>query len=245
MAGEGASCCAGGRRVVMQMRGGLSVLVRPDVKICGVCDPRDAEEAVAAGATHIGVIRVPGSRRTRPLGVARSICEAVVGALRVGVYVDASMATILREAEVLGLDVVQLHGQENEAWVAGLASRGMEVWKVVKPERAEDLLAAADRYRDVDLLLVEGRSDLGRWGMGTRFRWGEVAAAADRLPLGTLLGVAGGLTPENVGQAVRRFQPALVDVSSGVESEVGRKDPRLVREFIRNARGPGRGPTLD
>jgi phosphoribosylanthranilate isomerase len=215
----------------------------PDVKICGVCDPRDAEDAVAAGATHIGVIRIPGSRRTRPLPSARSVCEAAVGALRVGVYADASLPTILREVESLGLDVVQLHGQEEPERAASLAARGVEVWKVVKPERAEDLLTAARRYRGADLLLVEGRSDHGPWAAGSRFRWGEVAAAVDRLPPATLLGVAGGLTPENVGQAVRRFRPALVDVSSGVESAVGRKDPARVREFIRSARTSTRRPS--
>lgn len=217
----------------------MSLLARPDVKICGVCEAGDAAEAVRAGATHVGVIRIPGCRRTRVLGQARAVCEAVVGARRVGVYADASMATVIRESESLGLDAVQLHGWEGPEWVETLAKRGLEVWKVVKPERAEDLLAAAKRYAEADLLLVQGRSDLGLWGMGTRFRWGEVAAAADRLPLGTLLGVGGGLTPENVGQAVRRFQPTLVDVCSGVESEVGRKDAGRVRQFIRNARGQG------
>jgi phosphoribosylanthranilate isomerase len=213
----------------------------PDVKICGVCDPSDAEEAVAAGATHIGVIRITGSRRRRPVAVARSVCAAASGALRVGVYADAALPTILREAEALGLDVVQLHGQEDPARTESLARHGVEVWKVVKPGRAEDLLTAARQYGGADLLLVEGRSDHGPWTVGDRFRWAEVAAAVDRLPPGTLLGVAGGLTPENVGQTVRRLRPALVDVSSGVESAVGRKDPARVREFIRAARRAGRG----
>ncbi|MEJ2502053.1 MAG: hypothetical protein P8177_01870 [Gemmatimonadota bacterium] len=71
----------------------MSVPVWPDVKICGVCDPRDAALAVAAGATHVGVIRVPGSRRHRTEAVARRVSEAAAGARRVGVYVDASTAT--------------------------------------------------------------------------------------------------------------------------------------------------------
>jgi phosphoribosylanthranilate isomerase len=208
----------------------------PDVKICGVCDPSDAAEAVTAGATHVGVIRIPASRRMRPLGVARSVCAAAAGALRVGVYADASLATILREVTALGLDVVQLHGGEGPERVAALVERGVEVWKTVKPGRAEDLLEAARRYEVADLLLVEGRSDLGLWGAGPRFRWSEVAAAVDRLPAGTLVGVAGGLTPENVAQAVRRFRPALVDVSAGVETGVGRKDAARVAEFIHRAR---------
>ncbi len=208
----------------------------PDVKICGVCDPADAAFAVEAGASHVGVIRVPGSRRTGALDVARSVCEAAAGARKVGVYVDAPVAAILREAEELGLDVIQLHGREAPDQVARLSAEGYEVWKVVKPEGAEELLEAASRYRKADMLLVEGRSDMGYGGVGARFPWAEVAAALDRLPTGTLLGVGGGLDPDNVAEAVRRFRPALVDVSSGVESELCRKDPDRVRAFITAAR---------
>jgi phosphoribosylanthranilate isomerase len=215
----------------------VSVPVWPDVKICGVCDPRDAALAVAAGATHVGVIRVPGSRRHRTEAVARRVSEAAAGARRVGVYVDASTATILREAASIGLDVIQLHGDEGPDRVEALTGRGYEVWKVVKPTRAEDLLRAIDAYASADLLLVEGRSELGPGGVGARFPWSEVAAARDRIPAGTLLGVAGGLTPENVAAAVRRFRPAVVDVSSGVEGSPCVKDPERVRAFIAAARG--------
>jgi phosphoribosylanthranilate isomerase len=212
----------------------------PEVKICGVCDPSDAALAVEAGADYVGVIRVPGSRRTRPAGVAREVCRAAEGARRVGVYVDASTATILREAESFDLDVIQLHGQEGPERIGALAAGGYEVWKVVKPQRAEDLLEAAARYRAADLLLVEGRSDRGHGGVGARFPWGEVAAGLDRLPPGTRLGVGGGLTPENVARAVRRFRPAVVDVSSGVEGEPCRKDADRVRAFILAARSAER-----
>jgi phosphoribosylanthranilate isomerase len=215
----------------------VSVRRWPEVKICGVCDPADARLAVAAGATHVGVIRVPGSRRTRPAEVARDVCQAAAGARKVGVYVDAPTAAILREVEELGLDVVQLHGREGPERVEMLMSRGLEVWKVVKPERAEELLAAARRYETADMLLIEGRSVRGLGGVGARFPWAEIAAAMDRVPAGTLVGVGGGLNPDNVGQAVRRFRPSLVDVSSGVEREPGRKDPDLVRAFVRAAKG--------
>lgn len=214
----------------------MRVPLPPDVKICGVCDPADAALAVEAGATYVGVIRVPGSRRTRPRGIARDICAAAAGARKVGVYVDAPITTILREAESLGLDVIQLHGEEGPERVDALIERGYEVWKVVKPLRAEELIAEARRYSSADLLLVEGRSELGPGGVGARFPWGEVAAAVDRVPPGTLLGVGGGLTPENVAGAVRRFRPTLVDVSSGVEREPGRKDPERVRSFVAAAR---------
>jgi phosphoribosylanthranilate isomerase len=218
----------------------MSVPPRPDVKICGVCDPLDAVVAVGAGATHVGVIRVPGSRRTRPKGVAREVCAAATGARKVGVYLDASLATILREAESLGLDVIQLHGREDPERVEALSQHGYEVWKVLKPVRAEELLREARRYQAADLLLVEGHSSRGPGGVGARFPWAEIAAATDRLAPGVLIGVGGGLTPDNVAQAVRRFRPALVDVSSGVEGEGCRKDPDRVRAFVESARRAGR-----
>lgn len=210
----------------------------PDVKICGVCEPGDAAVAVEAGASHVGVIRVPGSRRARPLDVARAVRDAAEGARVVGVYVDAPVAAILEEAEALDLDVVQLHGAEDEDRIPRLAERGLEVWKVVKPEAGAELRAAAARYHAADLILVEGRSSRGHGGVGARFPWDEIESARAGLPE-LRLGVGGGLTPDNVAEAVRRFRPALVDVSSGVESEVCRKDPDRVRRFIAAARSAG------
>lgn len=209
----------------------------PRVKICGVCEPADASYAVEAGASYVGTIRVPGARRTRPLDLAREIGAAAAGAKTVGVYVDAPDAVILEEAQTLRMDVIQLHGDEAPERVDALAGRGREIWKVVKPRSAADLLALAARYRSADLLLVEGSSHHGHGGVGARFPWDEVEAALAELPGGTVLGVAGGLTPENVAEAVRRFRPWLVDVSSGVEAAVGRKDRGLVRAFVEAARG--------
>lgn len=209
----------------------------PQVKICGVCDPADASYAVEAGASHIGMIRVPGSRRTRPLELAREVAAAAAGAKTVGVYVDSAEAVIAEEGATLGLDVIQLHGGEGPERVEALVGRGRAIWKVVKPRSAADLLAAASRYRSADLLLVDGWSPRGEGGVGARFPWDEIESAVAALPEGTVLGVAGGLTPDNVASAVRRFRPALVDVSSGAERAVGRKDRGLVRAFVEAALG--------
>lgn len=214
----------------------MKAALRPDVKICGVCDPADAAHAVAAGATHVGVVRVPGSLRERTPELVARICAAAEGAKRVGVYVDAATARIVAEAKRFGLDVVQLHGREPPEQVEALLARGLEVWKVVKPRTAEELLTGARRWGEADLLLVEGYSRLGPGGVGARLNWAEVAAGMSRLPSHVRVGVAGGLDPENVAAAVRRLRPALVDVSSGVESLVGRKDPALVTAFVAAAR---------
>lgn len=212
---------------------------RPDVKICGVCDPGDAAMAVEAGASYVGVIRVPGSRRTQAGDRARAIAEAAAGARTVGVYVDATVATIVEEAEALGLDVAQLHGAEPAGRIEDLQATGLEVWKVLKPETGDQLLREAAAYAAADLLLIEGRSDRGHGGVGARFSWAALADAVVGLGNETRVGVGGGLDPGNVAEAVRRFRPALVDVSSGVEAELCVKDPERVRSFIDAAKRAG------
>lgn len=207
-----------------------------DIKICGLCRPRDARLAASAGATHAGVIRIAGAARWRPLDVARAVLDDAEGLRRVGVFADTGRAAILEEAAALGLDVVQLHGGESAEEVVALKAEGLEVWKVVKPGDGAALLDAAARYRAADLLLVEGSSQAGLGGVGARFDWEVVAVTLGALPPGTRIGVAGGLSPENVTEAVRRFRPALVDVSSGVERSRGEKDPVRVGSFVTRAR---------
>ena len=209
------------------------------IKVCGLCRPRDAAWAAEAGATHAGVIRVPGTPRFRALDEARQVLDAAAGLRRVGVFADTDSTVLLEEAAALGLDVAQLHGDEDPGVVDALRAAGLEVWKVVKPADGPALLAAASRYAGADLLLVEGTSDRGAGGVGARFDWEAMAAVRDRLPAGTRLGAAGGLTPENVARAIRRLRPDLVDVSSGVEASPGVKDERRVRAFIAAAVAEG------
>ena len=212
----------------------------PAVKICGVCDPADAAMAVEAGASYVGVIRVPGGRRTQPAERARAISAAAAGARSVGVYVDASGVTILEEAEELGLDVIQLHGTEPADRIEDLRARGLEVWKVLKPATADELLREVETYAAADLLLIEGRSPRAHGGVGAKFPWAALEQVIGRLGGETRIGVGGGLDPDNVAEAVRRFRPALVDVSSGVEAELCVKDPERVRAFIDAAKRAGR-----
>lgn len=207
-----------------------------DVKICGLCRPGDAAVAAAAGATHGGVIRVPGAARWRPLATAREVLDAGAGLRRVGVFVDTAVEAVEAEAESLGLDVVQLHGTESASEVEALRRSGLEVWKVVKPGDAAGVLDAVSRYAAADLLLLEGASDAGAGGVGAGFDWRILEEALQSLTAGTRVGVAGGLTPANVAEAVRRLRPSLVDVSSGVEGAPGEKDEERVRAFVARAR---------
>ncbi|MEJ2678231.1 MAG: phosphoribosylanthranilate isomerase [Gemmatimonadota bacterium] len=204
------------------------------VKICGLCRAEDAAQAVAAGASHVGVVLVPGSPRVQTLESAAAILASAGRAKRVGVFVDEGPDVVRRAGEALRLDVLQLHGVESPDVVADLAEAGpWLVWKAVRPRSAAELDEALRRYGPVaDGLLVDGYSAAGAGGVGAAFPWEALEAVRSRVPAGLMLGVAGGLGPDTVGEAVRRLAPDLVDVSSGVEAELCRKDPAKVTAFV-------------
>jgi phosphoribosylanthranilate isomerase len=209
------------------------------VKVCGVCRPEDAAVIAAAGADYLGVILAPGSRRSRTVAEADAIFAEAPGCRRVGVFVDAPTEEMLDAARALALDVLQLHGGEGADVIARLrAGFGGVVWKAVRPRGREEVLEALTAYGDaVDGLLLDGWSAGAAGGTGARFPWDEVAEVREQIPQRLRLVVAGGLAPENVAEAVVRFSPAVVDVSSGVERAVGEKDPERIRAFVAAARG--------
>jgi phosphoribosylanthranilate isomerase len=204
------------------------------VKICGVTRPVDAEVAEEAGASCIGTILVAGSARcisqesAAEIGRATSLPLAIVVAGETASHV-ASMA------ERAGAAVIQLHGDESEGLVQELRAAGRwELWKAVRVRNGTDLAAAADRFAPlVDLLLLDAWHPTELGGTGRRFPW-EVLERAE-LPSDLRIGVAGGLTAENVAEAITRLHPNLVDVSTSVEASPGIKDPDRVRAFVRNA----------
>lgn len=212
------------------------------VKICGLGRRRDVEAALDAGAAYLGLVFADSPRRVSPARASEIVEGAEAAA--VGVFVDAAPAEMLRAAESVPLRVVQLHGSEAPELCASLRDGGLRVWKAIRPTAAGELEAEVERYREhVDGLLVEGHSDEAAGGTGTAFPhgwWGE--AGLDRLaPGGPELVLAGGLTPENVAGALARTSPAVVDVSSGVETRPGVKDPERVRAFARAVRRADRG----
>jgi phosphoribosylanthranilate isomerase len=191
-----------------------------------------------AGATHLGVVHVPGSPRfvtedrAREIGAQVSIPFVLVVA---GLEAEAAA----RAAGSVGADVIQRHGDEPEAVVQALRERGgWELWKVVRVRDRDAITAAATRYGDlVDLLLLDGWHPRALGGTGTGFPWSFLREVRAELPTGLRIGVAGGLTPENVAEAVTALEPDLVDVSSGVERSPGIKDPEGVRTFVLRAQG--------
>jgi phosphoribosylanthranilate isomerase len=207
----------------------------PAVKVCGLTRAQDAQAAVAAGAAYLGVILAPGSPRTLTPGeAARVLGEA--GATRVGVFVNATAAELRQAAREARLQVLQLHGDEPPELAGKLRAEGYRVWKALRPRGGAGLgeLAAPFAGR-VDALLLDGWSAHARGGTGTAFPWEEVAARLGELPEAELV-VAGGLDPANVARAARLLRPAVLDVSSGVESAPGVKDPAALAAFCAEVR---------
>ena len=189
------------------------------IKICGCRRPQDAADAVAAGADAVGMMLTAGYRRSLDLGEAVAVRRAVpAGVLAVGVFVDEPPETVERRASVVGLDAVQLHGREPDAWVAALRRR----WRVL---RHWDLTGPAPV---ADWLLVEPHTG----GTGLAWDWSRARGMGGGVPLV----LAGGLTPANVAAACAMAFPDGVDVSSGVETG-GCKDADRMRRFCAAARG--------
>lgn len=211
--------------------------VHLQIKICGVTRPEDARLAEAAGADRIGAVLVADTPRVIDERRARELADAIDIPL-VLVVADLSPDATARAADRAGAAVLQLHGDEPEAHVRALAALGhWEIWKSARVRDGADLLALAARWEGIaDGLLLDGWHPSRIGGTGVPFPWDTLEELRARWPAGLKLGAAGGLRPENVAEAVDRLRPDLVDVSSGVETSPGIKDPALVRAFVEAAR---------
>lgn len=197
---------------------------RPRVKVCGLTRPMDALAAEAVGVDAVGVVFAEGSKRRVDLAQAAEVL-APLGPFvtRVGVFTDARPDELWAAVERLRLDAVQLHGQLEPAQLAALRVR-VRVIKAVSWTPSLDLRGLAEL--PVDALHVDGPQA----GSGRSFAWGEAAAdGLARLPRWVL---AGGLQPENVAAAAEALRPWAVDVSTGVESAPGLKDPLRMAAFM-------------
>ncbi|MCK9542002.1 MAG: phosphoribosylanthranilate isomerase [Novosphingobium sp.] len=208
----------------------------PSIKICGISDPRALDAAIAARADHAGFVFFPPSPRHVPASQAAALAARAEGRIgRVGLFVDADDSTIGEALAAARLDAIQLHGRETPERAAQVKARfGLPVWKAV-PVASRDDVAKADTYRNAaDLILFDAKTPEGALpgGMGLSFDWTLLAHWKDAMPWG----LAGGLTPDNVAQAVALAKPPLVDTSSGVESAPGVKDVNRIAAFVRAAR---------
>ncbi|MEO7711438.1 MAG: phosphoribosylanthranilate isomerase, partial [Gemmatimonadaceae bacterium] len=191
----------------------------------------DAEFADAAGAAYLGVIFAGGPRQRSPAEARATLAGR--RAKRVGVFASQSEGEIADIASGVGLHVIQLHGDANAARIRAVrAATGLEVWAVVRtadgvlPERVDDVAEVADA------LLIDALVPGVLGGTGRAVPWGQLGESLDEMAEGHRIVLAGGLTPENVAEAIRYVSPMIVDVSSGVESAPGVKDSARIRAFI-------------
>lgn len=201
------------------------------VKICGVTTQHDAELCVDAGADAIGLNFAPASPRCLTLAAAEAVARVIPAhVLTVGVFVDADLATLQHYKRALGLRCLQLHGDEAPELLAQLLPHAYKALRVRGPDATEVVREAA-RFGG-DHVLLDAFVPGVHGGTGARFDW-NVARELGRTRKVTL---AGGLRPDNVAEAIALAQPFCVDVASGVEASPGRKDPELVRAFVRAAK---------
>ena len=206
-----------------------------DVKICGLTRSVDAEFADAAGASYLGVIFAGGPRERSPQDARATLSGR--RARKVGVFANQTASEISAIAALVKLDVLQLHGASNpERIIEVRAATGLEIWAVVRsatgmlPDDVEELANAADA------LLIDAMAPGNLGGTGVTIPWLQLGESLDAMTIGHRIVLAGGLTAENVGEAIDYVSPMVVDVSSGVESSPGIKDQKLVRAFIAAAR---------
>lgn len=199
---------------------------RTRVKVCGLTRAVDARAAVRAGADAVGVILAPGHARSLTIGQAEQVLAAVpAGVVRVGVFVDQPLDFVANAVGRLGLTEVQLHGAEDPDYCGRVPGTVVKTFHIGPGFDPADLEA----YRGaVAAVLLDTMVPGAAGGTGVTFDYGLAAVLPDVAPVY----VAGGLTPANVGDVVRRLEPSGVDVSSGVETGPGLKDPTKMDALV-------------
>jgi phosphoribosylanthranilate isomerase len=200
------------------------------VKICGITTEADALAAADAGADAIGLMFYEGSPRHVTIEQARAISTALPPQIiRVGVFVNADEALISRAIAECTLNILQFHGDETPEDCGRFPVMTLKAFRMAGPETLEQM-----QQFPTDGFLLDAFAEDALGGTGARFNW-ELAARAQEF--GRPIFLAGGLTPNNVANAVRQVQPFAVDVSSGVEIEPGKKCADKMCAFVSAAKG--------
>ena len=199
------------------------------VKICGITNLADAQAAVAAGADVLGLNFYEGSPRRVSMKTAAEISKQLPPfVMRAGVFVNADEDLVTRAIGECGLSLLQFHGDEPPEFCTQFGLMSMKAFRI----RDVESLKEVPRFQ-TDAYLLDAFSPEARGGTGEKFNW-DLAVEAQKF--GKPVFLAGGLTPENVADAVRKVRPFGVDVSSGVESAPGKKDHAKVQAFIAAAK---------
>lgn len=202
------------------------------VKICGITNPADAEAAIAAGADALGFNFWPRSERyLEPKRAARWIGGLPDTIVRVAVLVNPSLLRAQEIAASTGIDILQLHGAESPEFCLSLAQAKIRFWKAIPVTGPDFVLPDFRAHR----LLLDSVMSGKFGGTGIAFPWNWARDVIATNPEQEFI-LAGGLTPQNVTEAIAQTQPFGVDVASGVESRPGRKDLFRLRDFIAAAR---------
>jgi phosphoribosylanthranilate isomerase len=200
------------------------------IKICGITSRDDAQMVAEAGASAIGLMFYDKSARAVTPAQAASIVDGLsLFTARVGVFVNPTEELVWQAIQAAGLTVLQFHGEEPAEFCLRFGLMTMKAFRIKDAASLE----ALGRY-PTDAWLLDAHSPAGHGGTGERFDW-DLAVRAKGM--GRPIVLAGGLTPANVAEAIARVVPFGVDVSSGVESAPGRKDPAKVKAFIAAAKG--------
>ena len=198
------------------------------IKICGITRPGDAEQALALGADTVGCVFHAESVRHVTAEVAQDIQIAVGNAgTLVGLFVDPTVDQVQAVLDRIDLDVLQFHGQESPAFCEQFQRPYL---KAVAMSADVDLSAVNKAYESARGLLLDSAHEGQFGGTGQRFDWDWIDAGLENR-----LMLAGGLSADNVGEAIRQVRPAAVDVSTGVERDKGIKDSGRMRAFIEAA----------
>ena len=201
----------------------------PRIKICGLTRVEDVEAALAAGVDAIGLVLYPESPRHVTIEQAAALCRDIPPFVTVvGLFVNASRAQVHRVIEAVPLNLLQFHGDETVDQCEGF---GLPYLRAARVRPGVDLLEFASQFPSARALLLDTWTP-AYGGSGESFDWSLVPASC---PLPVIL--SGGLTPDNVAEAIRRVRPVAVDVSSGVESAKGIKDAIKIRAFVSAVRG--------
>lgn len=203
----------------------------PLVKICGLSTPETVDAAIRLGATHIGLVHYEPSPRHVALDLAAELRQRAQGKVKVALLlVNASQQLTGDALSKVRPDIIQFHGTETPEWLARVKRLvPAQIWKAIGLRDA-DTLDRTQKYRGIaDRILFDAPAAAMPGGTGTRFDWSLLANHRHSMDWG----IAGGLTPDNVGQAIAETGAPLVDVSSGVESAPGVKDVDKIAAFLK------------